>query len=353
MVSGWVVFSSFYRMALSPLESAQLICSDSKHVKISQEGVESLSKILVDKMKANRHYIHFKGWKTHPLNPKVADDTAIDWIFLVDALNFSFWTPEGQEKYMVKYEEKQHTGYWSLCAAVNRALDEGIPITSADYCKNMSLEQAKQVFRSDSDTQMPLLEERVRVMNEVGGILIEKFDGKFADCVRRADGDAQKLLQIVVDNFPCFQDEGVFEGKRVSFYKRAQILVADVWACFEGQGDGKFEGIDSITMFADYRIPQALVYFNVMSYDEELSALLKAEHMFSSGELMEMEIRAASIWSVELLTQRMNELIKSDAELQGVHINAILLDHFLWDYRRAHDAEVRHIPYHKIRCVYY
>lgn len=39
----------------------------------------------------------------------------------------------------------------------------------------------------------------------------------------------------------------------VAFYKRAQILIADIWACFEGQGLGNFSDIDTITMFADYR----------------------------------------------------------------------------------------------------
>lgn len=40
---------------------------------------------------------------------------------------------------------------------------------------------------------------------------------------------------------------------QVTFYKRAQILVADIWGCFEGQGIGFFADIDCITMFADYR----------------------------------------------------------------------------------------------------
>lgn len=36
--------------------------------------------------------------------------------------------------------------------------------------------------------------------------------------------------------------------------KRAQILVADIWACFEGKGLGTFHDISTaITMFADYR----------------------------------------------------------------------------------------------------
>jgi hypothetical protein len=42
----------------------------------------------------------------------------------------------------------------------------------------------------------------------------------------------------------------------VKLYKRAQILVADLWAAFRGQSYGTFADIDSITMFADYRVPQ-------------------------------------------------------------------------------------------------
>jgi hypothetical protein len=38
--------------------------------------------------------------------------------------------------------------------------------------------------------------------------------------------------------------------------KRAQILIADVWACFNGEAYGAFTDIDRITMFADYRVPQ-------------------------------------------------------------------------------------------------
>jgi len=39
----------------------------------------------------------------------------------------------------------------------------------------------------------------------------------------------------------------------VSFWKRCQILVGDIWACYEGKGLGYFQDIDSLTMFADYR----------------------------------------------------------------------------------------------------
>lgn len=39
----------------------------------------------------------------------------------------------------------------------------------------------------------------------------------------------------------------------VAIYKRAQILIADIWSSFRGTGFGEFCDIDTITMFADYR----------------------------------------------------------------------------------------------------
>lgn len=47
------------------------------------------------------------------------------------------------------------------------------------------------------------------------------------------------------------------------------------YACFRGDGHGSFEDLDSITMFADYRVPQVLVHFGAMSYSEHLMKLLK------------------------------------------------------------------------------
>lgn len=94
----------------------------------------------------------------------------------------------------------------------------------------------------------------------------EKFGGSFKNCILQANKSAQKLIEIVVNNFSSYNDEAEFMGRKgnesfsifieyfsVKIYKRAQILIADLWACFEGKGLGEFHDIDTITMFADYR----------------------------------------------------------------------------------------------------
>ena len=68
-----------------------------------------------------------------------------------------------------------------------------------------------------------------------------------------------------------------------------------MWGCFEGTGPGYFADIDEITMFADYRVPQVLKYYNAIEYSDDLKSFLKRNALLSSGARYEIEIRAASI----------------------------------------------------------
>ena len=43
-------------------------------------------------------------------------------VFVSDVLNFSFWSND-HEKCFINYNGREWTGYWSLCAVMNRALD--------------------------------------------------------------------------------------------------------------------------------------------------------------------------------------------------------------------------------------
>ena len=43
------------------------------------------------------------------------------------------------------------------------------------------------------------------------------------------------LLDAVIQHFPCFRDESIFEEHKVVFWKRAQILIAETWYVVEAQ----------------------------------------------------------------------------------------------------------------------
>src|SRR5579862_9235343 len=124
-------------------------------------------------------------WSTHPLHPKTRDADTVEWIFLVDLLNFSFFSDEAdvEKQFYVTYQGEKYTGYWSLCAAVNRALDAGIPITSPAYWLAVDDETLRGIFRGEGEEPVPLMYYPARklfdiVMNEY--LVFEKQARSFA-----------------------------------------------------------------------------------------------------------------------------------------------------------------------------
>ena len=210
----------------------------------------------------------------------------------------------------------------------------------------------QHVFRSATTEPMPLLHERISILREAGAILSEHFSDRPANIVLRANGSASALVNLLVEYFPSFRDEALFHGKTVRLYKRAQIFVADTWACFNGTSFGTFRDIDTLTMFADYRIPQMLRSLGCLLYSPPLEGQIKRLQRIRSGENREVEIRGCSIWCVELLRR---EIVRRHPEAQE-SLNAVLIDFFLYDTckeREKMGEEEDMLPHHRTRSIWY
>jgi hypothetical protein len=111
--------------------------------------------------------------------------------------------------------------------------------------------------------------------------------------IESANGSAARLVNTLASDFLCFRDEHHFDGRRrpVRLLKRAQIFVADVWACFNGESWGEFNDIDKITMFADYRVPQILATLGCIGYSPPLQSLISRGEMIENGSRHEMQLR--------------------------------------------------------------
>lgn len=338
---------------MNPRESAAFIASISQDVKIDANGIQNVAKEIMravesGEFKPNNLYIH-----SYPL-PVDGEPSSVEWLFVADVLNFSFWQLEEDQHYTVELKGVKYTGYMALCAALTKALESGIPITTSTFYANITADDIPKIFAS-STQPIPLPEDRLKNLQEAGKVLNEKFGGSFCNCVKEANQSAQQLLKLIVDNFPCFRDEAVIGGKTVSLYKRAQILVADIWGLFKGEGLGKFDDIDTITMFADYRVPQTLVRFGALKYTERLYELLNKNHMFKNGDREEVEIRGCSIHAVELIREEIAKTQQQSSILDSANLrlNSSMIDFFLWEYRRRFAKDLARIPYHKCRCIFY
>ncbi len=112
---------------LSPRESAKFIADRSQHVQVVAEEMQNAAKTIYNLMKQLAY--SKKTWKEHELHPKVMNEETLNWIFVIDCLNFSFWEPKGKPLFKVRYKDKDFTDYEALCALVNRALDVRIEIS--------------------------------------------------------------------------------------------------------------------------------------------------------------------------------------------------------------------------------
>jgi len=334
---------------LSPKCSGKHIASIADHVKIDDKGIDKCVEEVLTRIKDGRLSLKLNLYKKAGEHPTTIEDKDVEWVFMTSALNFSFWKDDHEPQYLVTYKGKTQNGYMSMCAAINRTLEQGIPLTDPGFYGKITEEELEKYFIGDDNVSCPMIKQRVECLHEISKVLLDKYQGSFVNCLKKSEGSALKLLSLVTEDFPCFNDGANYKGNKVVLHKRAQILVADLWQLFEGKGLCNFSDIDGITMFADYRVPQSLQYFGAFQYSDSLFQDLKNEKLLESGDPLEVEIRGCSIEAVERIVTKVNEKLKSEDK----SVNAIQMDNFLWGFRREKAEEMLKFPYHRVRSIYY
>lgn len=154
---------------------------------------------------------------------------------------------------------------------------------------------------------------------------------------------------------PGFRDSSIYQGRLIHFYKRAQILVGDIWAAYgireknikgveKSQSIYQFYDMQCLTMFADYRVPQILRDLGVFVYSEQLAADIDARKVIPCGSEEEIEIRACTIIAVEMLHQALLRLGVED-------VIEIEIDWLLWQQGEKIKDEIA--PHHRTLTIYY
>ena len=107
------------------LSSAEYIYNNSIDVALDMSSCKKAAQMIHDQMQQKEYST--KTWSSHELHPKTKDEATVNFIFTMDLLNFSFWSEKSEdERFAVEYRGRKWTGYWSLVACLQRALDEGV-----------------------------------------------------------------------------------------------------------------------------------------------------------------------------------------------------------------------------------
>lgn len=316
---------------LGILKSTAKVVERMRRVTISLPRIRSVARVL------SLRDVSPPAWN-HEYHFSDGTERTLSYLFLLDTLNFSFW---GTPRWKVEYHGVKLDGYWALAASLKRAVEEEIPIWDSEYLATLAPTDLAKILRGEGN--VPMFVERWRNAQELGRVLSTQFGGSPARVVESASKDAPRLARLVADRFASFQDTTVYGETAVTFFKRAQILVADVWGAMDRQGWGSFKNVSELTAFADYKLPQILRAWGILQYKGGLAKRVDSREQLGVDSPEEVEIRSATLWAVELLREAFAE--------NGRVLSSTEVDWFLWNSSQL--LGKRTSPYHLVRTIYY
>eukprot|EP00816_Leptocylindrus_hargravesii_P013381 CAMPEP_0196816626 /NCGR_PEP_ID=MMETSP1362-20130617/56395_1 /TAXON_ID=163516 /ORGANISM="Leptocylindrus danicus, Strain CCMP1856" /LENGTH=365 /DNA_ID=CAMNT_0042194045 /DNA_START=64 /DNA_END=1158 /DNA_ORIENTATION=- len=318
-------------------------------VRIDNSSLDALADKIVQAIEAQNGLSNFAAWDEgdwHYIGDKTPgscmsngvsdslllgrDERVALYVLTLDALNFCFWPTPDRTK--IPYEVlavalRKIVEAWEVDGA---CAEKAFPL-SPDSLAHLSVQKFEELLRPHMPVMLPELEERCRLLNELGRGLIVHHEASAMTMIQKAGGSAELLVSILLDTFPGFRDACVTaSGRQAFFYKRAQITVADLWAAFQClPGDLSaacdFYDCDKITTFADYRVPQLLRHYGVLVYSDALAQKVDSNTEIPAGSMDEIYIRAGTVVAVDRLVDKVKE--KSEVADQ---LNAIQMDWHLW-----------------------
>jgi hypothetical protein len=109
---------------------------------------------------------------------------------------------------------------------------------------------------------------------------------------------------------------------------------------------GRLRGLERLTAFADYKVPQVLRKEGVLVPAPALAARIDRGKELPAGSAEEVELRAATIWAVEWIARALNRQLAAGLPA----VSAADVDYLLWT---AGQEKTGLPPYHRTRTVYY
>ena len=295
--------------------------------------IEKLHEVAVELSK-DSFSINYVG------NTNTAPKEYIRKTMLINTLNFVFTDFLTSVKY--KFETLSDTD--AMVYQIDKALLEGIPLTQGRFMRDMNLEEFKRLFTGN--IEMPMADEKVKILNNVGDILVTKYGGDWINFIddgpKKLYDNGEGLIERLVRDFKRFDDHSIFENEKVYFLKLAQLAF---WGIHRELSKKYFyiEDMENMTAFADYIIPVALESFGIVKYSSELKEKIDLGILIDRDSIEEIEIRSTSIYVTAKLTELINNYKKEEEK-----IIIPQLDFKLWT-----DFHADERPHHLTKTIMY
>jgi len=280
-----------------------------------------------------------------PFGVGASPDEAVDFVLTQNCINTAFTDFVTGAKFEVEFEGGRWSDSMAMMACLKRAMDRGVPVLDGRYLAQLTRSEFERIF--DGTIEMPMLDEKRQVLNEVGRVLAQRYEGFFhnfvATCSPRLYDNGRGLVDRLVREFPRFDDVSTYHGHEVRFYKLAQL---GYWLLHSGlrrRGGFRIDDIASMTAFADYIVPAALRVLDVLVYAPDLDARITEGREIPRDSDEEIEIRAHTLYATALLTEEINRLRPPSMQVIIPQVDARLWLSY----------HTTHWPHHRTRTIMY
>ena len=251
---------------------------------------------------------------------------AVDFILVADSIDTAFTDFSTHVKFQTDFAGQHFSDSDAEFACLKRAMDSKIPILDGHFLAEISRKQLAEIFTGN--IEMPMLDEKLGVLHEVGGVLVKKYRGHFhnfvSDCSPRLYDNGNGLVDRLVKEFPRFNDVSVYDGQEIKFYKLAQLGIWMLYANLHRRGWFKLDDPEKMTAFADYIVPAALRILGILKYSPELEHKINSYEMLARDSAQEIEIRAHMLYGTALLREEVNKIRPADMQVIIPQIDARL-----------------------------
>lgn len=309
------------------IPTCKYVVENAKYVKINYEKTDE----LIDELLTfdNVHYLMKVPYPIYDMDTR----DIVNFLLIYDAIDFSFW---GSPKWTIEVDNYELDGGIALLHLIFNLFEGKNSVDVYKRLENMTLEEFSNILKGNVD--IPFLKERYKIINNIAKIVNKKMNGSFYDYIKGITND-EEIFKIIVDNFKSFEDTRTYNGKKIYFYKLAQLLTSDILHVIAIKNGVKVN-YSNLVGCADYKIPQVMQGLGILEYDDELSTLIENKTEIEENSEYEVEIRASMIVVVNYIYDKLDR-----------RVDRIDINDFIWG--KGQDKTKKYKPYHLTRTMSY
>ena len=296
-----------------------------RHVSVNRDAIESLAKTLAHKR------LPLPAWD-HPAFPPLAGATLDAVVWLGNALNFCYWTPDAQPMWSIDIAGEREVDAFAQFGMLHAAFAKGHDLNDAKVLKSdliASSFAAGQGF-------LPLVDERIAILREIGKVLEKNYGGRLQNAIAAAGKDALSHADFLATTFPSFNDARILNESFIPLRKRAQLAAGMLHAARLARGADGLSNPQRLTVYADYMLPVALRSIGVMELTRDLAEKINERRWLQAGSREETEMRVVTVAACDILIEKVRQ---NKGEIDALH-----LDYWLW--KKGFENEPK-IPHHR------